>query len=121
MIDGWDLTQQALEALLKIVVPAAVAALVVLTRRWVNANVDARKLEQAKEIVKAAVLAAEQNGLAGEIRASGGAKKAQALDAASRWLRAAGINLDVHQLDTLIESLVLEELNRPPMIERPAG
>lgn len=108
----WELAQRSLLAVLGLVVPVAVAAVATVGRQWLLAKVGETRLAQAQEIVRAAVLAAEQNGLASEIRATGGAKKEYAIRQVQAWLDQAGIQLDFRAIDALIESTVLEEFNR---------
>lgn len=108
----WTVVQNALEAVLLVVLPAALAAVGVAGKRALDQYVSKERQAQVADIVRAAVQAAEQNGLANEARAGAGAKKEFALRQAQTWLDQAGIGLSIAALDTLIESTVLEQFNK---------
>lgn len=98
-----------------ILVGMAVAALNQL-REKLKAQAGEHLFAQVSAIVAAAVAAAEQVGLAGEIRASGAEKKAYATKAAQDWLNAKGIQLDAADLSARIEAAVWQEINAPGMV-----
>jgi len=75
-------------------------------------SVDAEKRYVIEEVVRMAVTAAEQSGLANEAMQAGEAKKDYALALAEKALAQHGITLDLGLLDAMIEAAVWQEINR---------
>jgi len=75
-------------------------------------SIDSEKRWLIKEAVRTAVLAAEQSGLSNELMATGKAKKDYALRMAQNYLTEFGIEIDLSVLDSMIESIVWEELKK---------
>ena len=104
-----------LQAFLGYVLPALAAALAGLVIVWMNkliqkakVGLSAETFELLKSAAKAAVLAAEQVGLADKLVE----KKEYALDFAEGYLLDRGIKFDFSTLSDLIEAAVMEEFNR---------
>lgn len=97
-----------LSAFLNIVLPTLAALLAGYVIAWLKKKFDFENLQIVKDIVKAAVLAAEQENLAGRIKE----KKEYALTMAENWLSTKGIKFDLTTLDGLIEAAVMDEFNR---------
>lgn len=98
--------QMALMTLLTLAIPA----LFIYVRQWLLTKTDAGTIANTVNLVRAVVLAVEQ-----EAKAYGwdaDEKKLQAIEKAEAMLRAHGLALDLDQLSDLVESLVYDELNR---------
>lgn len=112
----WVVLNQVLIAVITASTPIVVA-MVVLALNQLRAKLQAQagehRWQQVSAIVAAAVAAAEQTGLSGEIRKSGVEKKAFAVAAAQKWLDEKGIQLDVADLSARIETAVYQEINLP--------
>jgi hypothetical protein len=76
---------------------------------WLRQNLRQREYQMVVWIIRQAVLAAEQLG------GDGGEKKRAAVEMAEQWLARYGIKLPVARIAEVVETAVLEELNR----ERP--
>lgn len=98
--------QMALMTLLTLAIPA----LFVYIRQWLLTKTDAGTIANTVNLVRAVVLAVEQE--AKNHGWSAEHKKAEALQRAEAILKSYGIVLDLDQLSDLIESLVYDELNR---------
>ena len=95
-------------AFLQIVLPALATIIAGYVIAWVKRKLDSNTLQVVNDIVKAAVLAAEQENLAGRIKE----KKEYAFAMAENWIASKGIKFDLTTLDGLIEAAVMEEFNR---------
>lgn len=115
----WGILNQVLIAVITAATPVVVA-MVVLALNQLRVKLQAQAGEhlwaQVSTIVAAAVAAAEQSGLSGEIRQSGLEKKRYALVAAQKWLDEKGIKLDAADLEARIEAAVYQEINLPLMV-----
>ncbi len=108
------------QTLLLIVLPALAGALVL----WgVNQATQAYARWKAEQPDKAAILesavtmvvkAAEQNGLVKKLADEAFNKKDFALYTANAYLKAQGVNIDLHLIDAAIEAKVIELFPRPP-------
>lgn len=98
--------QMAMMTLLALAIPA----LFVYARQWLLTKTDAGTIANTVNLVRAVVLAVEQE--ANKHGWDSDEKKLQALEKGEAMLRAHGIVLDLDQLSDLIESLVYDELNR---------
>lgn len=76
-----------------------------------------RRFYQIKNIVKAAVLAAEQYGLAEDFKLAGAEKKDLALSYIQNQFDALGLKVDVGKIEYLIETTVLEQFNLDKALE----
>lgn len=104
-----------LNLFLQLVLPPLVAVLAGFVIKWVKskisaaeAAIDSTTQDIIKKAVSAAVLAAEQVGLA-DVALD---KKDWAIERAQTLLAANGLAIDLEELDTLIEAAVMEEFNR---------
>lgn len=107
----YDLLQALLETVIKVVVPVLALYAVSLLKKQgeeVEAKIGSQNWTLIKEVVKSAVLTAEQLGVKKIISD----KKAYALEAAQAALDEYGIVLDAKVLSDLIEGAVMEEFNR---------
>lgn len=98
--------QMALMTLLTLAIPA----LFVYVRQWLLTKTDAGTIANTVNLVRAVVLAVEQEAAAAGWNAH--QKKEQAIARAEAMLAAYGLKLDLKQLSDLVESLVYDELNR---------
>jgi hypothetical protein len=96
---------------------------------WLAHQVGEQRFTQLQSIAKAAVLAAEQSGLAEwaakQIRLSGAEKKARAVAFAQAYLDHIGMKVDAQALETAIEAQVMYQFNQdrkavPPVLPVPA-
>jgi len=99
---------------LEAVLPVLFAALTGLVIAWITKVVNEIKAKLnddaewvIQQAITAAVYAAEQEGLVGNIQD----KKAFALDVATEWLANKGIKIDLARLDVLIEAEVMQVFN----------
>lgn len=120
-MNGMDLgqiVQTILEALLALLLPLVVSAIL----QWLaakrkeaevamEARFGTRLVGLVEEAVRIAVQAAEQSGLAGHITDEAESKKEFALAAAGRYLEAWGMRMDLDVLADMIEAEVLSQLN----------
>lgn len=98
--------QMALMTLLTLAIPA----LFLYARQWLLTKTDAITIANTINLVRAVVLAVEQE--ASHYGWDSDEKKQQAIEKAEAVLLSHGIVLDLDQLADLIESLVYDELNR---------
>lgn len=77
----------------------------------VQSQIPAEQLAFAKGLIKQLVLAAEQSGLTGLIRAEGEEKRKYVIDLAEKELKARGIDMDLDVLYALLEAAVFEAFN----------
>lgn len=113
-----EVLNMLLEALattaIKLVVPMLLTLGTLVFRKfmvWINLKLDAEHLAFAREVIREFVMNAEAVGLADQLKLEGAEKKALVLGEAQTYLDSKGIKLNVSVLSSLIESVVLEELN----------
>ena len=99
---------------LEVVLPVLFTAITGLVVAWITKVVNDIKLRLndnaewvIQQAVNAAILAAEQQNLVGNVQD----KKHYALDVATEWLAQKGIKIDLSRLDVLIEAAVMQEFN----------
>ena len=128
-IDFWALANQALELLLRLLMPVLVGFVVawgtglyLKGKAWLETKVSAEIAAQLYNAARIAVFAAEQSGLAGLIVNTATSKKAYAVGVAEQWLAARKINLDLDIIANAIEAAVREEfgwlktIGSPPVL-----
>jgi len=110
-----DFLNSFLTPFLAAVLPALAAALASLVVAWIvkvigeiKAKLDERTLWLLNEATRAAVLAAEQMNLSGQIAD----KKVYAMKVAQDWLAAHGLKVDLAIIEAKVEAAVLEEFNK---------
>lgn len=115
-----DVLKDILFQILQLALEALLPVLVAFIIRWVKGQIDIAKgklNEQQQTIldaaVRIAVLAAEQLNLSGFVEN----KKAEAIKIAQAYLIAHGIDIDVQVLADMIEAAVMDEFNRPDLLE----
>ncbi len=115
MEPNWNtLLWEIIQALLSVLIPALVAALVAFTRRqWSEATANLKRQQpdlffMLSNVADAAVNAAEQ-ALA---KQPGMDKKAYALAVTQKWLKQNNVHLDATLIDAAIETAVRTEINR---------
>ncbi len=110
------------QALLIIAIPIVVAGAFQWMRTKsaeIKQNLSKEQLEMIEKGIKMAVGAAEQAGFSGLLK-SGGEKKNYAIDAVQRYLDRAGVEIDVEEIATLIESEVNRQFsNYAPPVNTP--
>ena len=118
-----DLLSAFLNVFLGAVLPTLATALAGLAIVWINKKIALAKAQLSDEqewvinqAINAAVLAAEQMNLKGEIQD----KKAYALGIAQTWLASKGITLDLVTLEARIEAAVMAQFNLDKTATLPA-
>ncbi|MBC8332002.1 MAG: hypothetical protein H8E28_08485 [Anaerolineae bacterium] len=110
------------QALLVIAIPILVAAAFQWTREraaMIKQNLSNEQLSLIEKGVTLAVKAAEQAGFSGILK-GGSEKKQYAIDAVQRYLDRAGVEIDVDEIATLIESEVNSQFsNYAPPVDTP--
>ncbi len=108
-MDWSPILQKSLETVIELLLPVLLGYAVV----WVNAQIKAAKAKMSNDqltlvqnLIKSFVLAAEQSGLAGQLRNIGSEKKAFVLQLIKNELEARHIEIDVDTLDAMIEAAV---------------
>jgi len=111
--------QKFLEAVLPVLFTALTGLVIAWITKVVN-EIKAKINDDAEwainQAVNAAIYAAEQQNLVGNIQD----KKSFALDIATEWLAQKGIKIDLAKLDVLIEAAVMQEFNRDRTISKVA-
>jgi hypothetical protein len=111
--------QKFLEAVLPVLFTALTGLVIAWITKVVN-EIKAKINDEAEwainQAVNAAIYAAEQQNLVGNIQD----KKSFALDIATEWLAQKGIKIDLAKLDVLIEAAVMQEFNRDRTISKVA-
>ena len=110
-----DFLNSFLTPFLEAVLPVLAAALAALVIAWIKkvveqikSKMDERMLWMLEEATRAAVLAAEQMNLSGQITD----KKDYALRVATEWLESRGVKINLAIIEAKIEAAVLEEFNK---------
>ncbi|MBT3391698.1 MAG: hypothetical protein HN413_14970 [Chloroflexi bacterium] len=110
------------QALLVIAIPILVAAAFQWTRErtaMIRQNLSDEHLSLIEKGITLAVKAAEQAGFSGILK-SGSEKKQYAIDAVQRYLDRAGVEIEVDEIATLIESEVNSQFsNYAPPVDTP--
>lgn len=108
-----DLILGAAEPLLRIFIPILVGLIIWLVfaaRNYIRSRLTASQYEMFSSIVRTAVRAAEQSGLAGYIENTAHAKKDRAMELAKNFLKARGLGwIPVQEIDDMVEAMVHEE------------
>lgn len=124
---------QFLNILLQALVTAAAPILIAFVIGWVRqlmakakASVTTEQWLLLQSLAATVVAAAEQSGLAGQIAATGQAKKAWAISELTRLAEEHGLTgLDLGTLSSIIEGEVFRQLNQPvtpvPLVSVPSG
>jgi hypothetical protein len=117
-----DFLSMLAQGLLIIALPVVIAAAFQWFRKM-SAELKQKLTEDQWRVieggVKIAVRAAEQAGLAGQLR-SGSQKKEYAIQAAQSYLDRSGVSIDVKEISTLIEAEVNQQFsNGAPPIDTP--
>lgn len=109
------LLQVALETIIVVALPIVLTQLVT----WINAQVANTRSKMSKEqlelvylLVNQFVRAAEQSGLAGQIKAAGAEKKAYVLALLRSELEERGISINLEVIDAMIEAAVNDAFGR---------
>src|SRR5689334_17202282 len=102
---------QVLIAVLTIIVPPLLAAVALQLRSLYAAKTTAEVRFIIENVVRAAVQAAEQTGLAQQWLNAGAEKKALAIATVQHQLDALHIPVDVAIIESLVESMVYSEIN----------
>jgi hypothetical protein len=123
----WEVTNAALLAVLKVLVPILAAYLAAELKRvlagWrleAEARAGRETLEMARGIIRAAILAAEESGALAKLRGEAFDKFEDALERAETNLEAQGIYLDASTIVTEIVGMVHDEFNRDRTDREPA-
>jgi len=118
-----DLTDVVSKVLITILL-AVLSAFAPMVWQWVRVKTQElgqelgeRRFNQIRNIVKAAVFAAEQYGLTDDIKINGAEKKSLALSYIQDQLDALGLKVDVGKIAYLIETTVLEQFNLDKALE----
>lgn len=114
-VEFWELVQNGLEMLLTAALGTVIAVVGVQLRAWLVSKTSQARFETAVRLIRAAVLAAEQEGLGGIVAD----KKQVAIAYAQQLLDEAGIQLSAARIGEIIESLVYEELTRWQQVVEP--
>lgn len=116
--DWGDTISAFLQILLMAVATAFVPVLVKLladyVKAWIakgSAELTEQQRVQLKWILETVVLAAEQSGLADQVRWTGAQKKAYALNLAEKLIKDQGLTIDLDPLADLIEAEVMRQFN----------
>jgi hypothetical protein len=112
------LIQTLLMTLIQVMVPVLLGFLVALSKTIIDqakSRMSQEQLAFASDLARQLVLAAEQNGLTGAIKAA--AKKEWVILRLESELAKRGVKLDIHVLSDLIEAAVHETFKLPKAIE----
>lgn len=109
-MDVWEILTPILENVLAGVATLAIGAISYYLRAWLLARIGQENLTMATAIVRAAVLAVEQESI--KYGWDSDEKKEQATQIVQIWLNENGIQLDASRVAEAIESAVFAEINK---------